>query len=328
MKKLAALLAFIPALASAQTVPPPFTTQGAVPTITQWSNAWAGKLDAPLTAGTATTSGFAAGQLMVSDGAKVQGGSFTAGAFGASIFAPVASATGAVYGGNTSTTTVLDWNFNKPNTWSLWNSPALQIVNGLATANFRVYNTYTDASNGEWGALDWQTTPNVLTIGTQANGTGTARNVQFVVGGVNKLDWNLTTTNSWTSAGGLNAAGNISAPVLIASGVGGVVAAATYQSSGLTPTITGAGGTCATSTKVGGNQAGTVVLSGVCATGNTITWTGMNAQNNGMACDAEDRTTRTALFVQSASTTTGFTLTTGAVSSVANDVLQWKCMGY
>ena len=43
----------------------------------------------------------------------------------------------------------------------------------------RVYNTYTDASNGEWGALDWQTTPNVLTIGTQANGTGTARGIQF-----------------------------------------------------------------------------------------------------------------------------------------------------
>ena len=47
----------------------------------------------------------------------------------------------------------------------------IPLYSTTATA-FRVYNTYTDASNGEWGALDWQTTPNVLTIGTQANGTG------------------------------------------------------------------------------------------------------------------------------------------------------------
>ena len=51
-----------------------------------------------------------------------------------------------------------------------------------ATA-LRVYNTCTDASNGEWGALDWQTTPNVLTIGTQKNGTGANRGVQFTGGG-------------------------------------------------------------------------------------------------------------------------------------------------
>ena len=52
---------------------------------------------------------------------------------------------------------------------------------------FRVYNTYTDASNGEWGAFDWQTTPNVLTIGTQNNGTGTARGVILRLGGVHRF---------------------------------------------------------------------------------------------------------------------------------------------
>lgn len=49
--------------------------------------------------------------------------------------------------------------------------------NGTNAQTFRVYNTYTDASNGEWGGLDWQTNPNVLMIGTQNNGTGVARNV-------------------------------------------------------------------------------------------------------------------------------------------------------
>jgi hypothetical protein len=38
---------------------------------------------------------------------------------------------------------------------------------------FRIYNTWTDASNGEWGALQWST--NVFQIGTVANGTGTGR---------------------------------------------------------------------------------------------------------------------------------------------------------
>ena len=42
-----------------------------------------------------------------------------------------------------------------------------------AASGLRVYNTFTDQSNGEWGGFDWTTTPNVLTIGAQANGTGT-----------------------------------------------------------------------------------------------------------------------------------------------------------
>ena len=44
----------------------------------------------------------------------------------------------------------------------------------------RVYNTRTDNNNGEWGALDWKTVPNTLTIGTTANGTGTQRPVNIV----------------------------------------------------------------------------------------------------------------------------------------------------
>jgi hypothetical protein len=105
--------------------------------------------------------------------------------------------------------------------------------------------------------------------------------------------------------------------------------AAAIVSNGTQPTITGAGGTCATSTKVGGATAGTVVLSGVCIGTNTITWTGMPTVPNGYVCDAVDRTNRTSgPFPQSASTTTGFTITLGPTSSVAADVLQWKCIGY
>ena len=51
----------------------------------------------------------------------------------------------------------------------------------------RVFNTWTDQNNGEWGAFDWTTTPNVLTIGSQDNGTGVARDISFVVGGLQSL---------------------------------------------------------------------------------------------------------------------------------------------
>lgn len=61
----------------------------------------------------------------------------------------------------------------------------------------RVYSTYTDASNGEWGTFDWTTTANTLTIGTAKNGTGATRNFQVVIGGVTKLDYNITNPSTW-----------------------------------------------------------------------------------------------------------------------------------
>lgn len=50
--------------------------------------------------------------------------------------------------------------------------------NGTNAQEFRVYNTFTDASNGEWGALRWNS--NVLEIGANKNGSGTARNVTIL----------------------------------------------------------------------------------------------------------------------------------------------------
>lgn len=41
------------------------------------------------------------------------------------------------------------------------------------------HNTYTDGSNGEWFAIDWQTTANSVRIGPAANGTGVLRNMLF-----------------------------------------------------------------------------------------------------------------------------------------------------
>ena len=47
--------------------------------------------------------------------------------------------------------------------------------NGTTAQNFRVYGTYTDASNYERGVMDWSTNSQTLTIGTQKAGTGQSR---------------------------------------------------------------------------------------------------------------------------------------------------------
>lgn len=53
--------------------------------------------------------------------------------------------------------------------------------NGVNGQRFRVYNTFTDASNYERSVLGF--TSNTLVIGTEQAGTGVARNVQLIAGG-------------------------------------------------------------------------------------------------------------------------------------------------
>lgn len=52
--------------------------------------------------------------------------------------------------------------------------------NSTTAQTLRVANTWTNASNYEYGVIDWTTTANTLTIGAQAAGTGTLRQVQLV----------------------------------------------------------------------------------------------------------------------------------------------------
>ena len=59
---------------------------------------------------------------------------------------------------------------------------ALALRNGTTAQSCRVYNTYTDASNYERAVIDWTTTANTLTIGSQNAGTGASRSVAVVAG--------------------------------------------------------------------------------------------------------------------------------------------------
>ena len=94
--------------------------------------------------------------------------------------------------------------------------------NSTNAQTFRLYNTYTDASNYERLSVDWTTTANTATISTQNAGTGSARTLAIgqdlyvnsvrvglgnsngslntVVGGANSMV-NNTTGNSITSVG-------------------------------------------------------------------------------------------------------------------------------
>lgn len=80
-------------------------------------------------------------------------------------------------------------------------SPQALLHVGASSATLRVYNSFTDASNGEWAEYSWAS--NVLNIGTNKNGTGATRNLQVNIGGTNRLDFGITNASAWTAAAAL-----------------------------------------------------------------------------------------------------------------------------
>lgn len=67
--------------------------------------------------------------------------------------------------------------------------------NSTTAQALRVYNTFTDSSNYERAVFDWKTTANILTIGTQEAGTGSARDVKLLA--TNSVYVNLGTSDSF-----------------------------------------------------------------------------------------------------------------------------------
>jgi hypothetical protein len=79
--------------------------------------------------------------------------------------------------------------------------------NGTNAQAFRVYNTFTDASNYERGRFEWST--NVLRIGTEAAGTGSARPVEVFIGNTRqfRFEQDISISRGWF---GLGVSGNTS----------------------------------------------------------------------------------------------------------------------
>lgn len=83
----------------------------------------------------------------------------------------------------------------------------LALRNGTNAQTFNVYNTYTDASNNELGQLLW--TANSFYVGTRANGTGTVRPLNLMVGGA--AQWQVNSSGNLVDQGThtITASGNI-----------------------------------------------------------------------------------------------------------------------
>jgi hypothetical protein len=72
----------------------------------------------------------------------------------------------------------------------------LALRNSTTAQTFRVYNTESSSlTNYERGVFDWSTTANVLTVGTQQGGTGTARVMRFISNGNEMM--RTKTDGSW-----------------------------------------------------------------------------------------------------------------------------------
>ncbi len=68
--------------------------------------------------------------------------------------------------------------------------------NGVVAQSFRIYNTFTDSSNYERGILRWSS--NNFDIGTQDAGTGSPRQIRFIIAGTNV--WHITTAGHLVAA--------------------------------------------------------------------------------------------------------------------------------
>jgi hypothetical protein len=100
---------------------------------------------------------------------------------------------------------------------------------GTNAQTFRIYNTFTDASNYERGKIQWDS--NVLKIGTEKAGTGTARDLAFQTDGTTRMTLDASgrlligSTSSFNSAAKLQVQDNIS---LDTNGTGGRFALFSY----------------------------------------------------------------------------------------------------
>lgn len=117
-----------------------------------------------------------------------------------------------------------------------------------------------------------------------------------------------------------------------ACGATATIAAAAIRNTGTPPT--GNTGTCSTGVTVaGGSTTGTWTSTSICALAGTIILTAMPTQTNGYVCSMTDRTTAGIVIEETATSATSATFTvrslpTGTVATVANDIIQYSCIGY
>lgn len=109
----------------------------------------------------------------------------------------------------------------------------LALRGGPSAQAFRVYNTFTDASNYERAKIAWET--NELVIGAENAGTGTARDVTIKQPGNANLNFYVNGGYAWRMDTSKNFVGiSATAGLGYATGAGGTVTQLTDKSTGVT----------------------------------------------------------------------------------------------
>ena len=144
----------------------------------------------------------------------------------------------------------------------------LDLINATSAQAVRVHNTWSSSgTNYERGVFDWKTTANVFRIGTEMGGTGVARNLQFIVGGVGKADYGVTTAGHWQLAASVDIGTviylNMIGGAVVVPGTGGNIAfssngAASYASALVANISCLSAGVIGVGTGVSGSAAGTL----------------------------------------------------------------------
>ena len=168
----------------------------------------------------------------------------------------------------------------------------LALRNGTAAQTSRVYNTYTDASNYEFGEMGWTQSGGNFWVGTSRAGTGSARRMKFVTAGtarwIVQTDGNFLaeTDNTYDiGASGANRPRNIYAGGFIAIGGNAQVGAASgYGWAGTRGQIsqatdgayTFANSAATNSFTITAGASGLTTFTGTIASANSV-WVGINS---------------------------------------------------
>jgi hypothetical protein len=187
------------------------------------------------------------------------------------------------------------------------------------------------AANVQLGAAD-AAAPVAQTLSAQSVVAGTSN-----IAGANWSQVGSLSTGSGASGdiifktGGTGAAATVQNTAVTAMTIKGatqnVILGSALISAGTAPTATGSGGTCATGAVGPGAIAGSVTLTGVCASTNTITLSGMPAVTTGYSCNVNDRTAVTVGLLHETSTTQTTVVFTWVGTSGATDVIGFECFG-
>lgn len=208
------------------------------------------------------------------------------------------------------------------------NSGVVNLLNSTNPQALRVFNTFTDASNNEYGRVEW--TGNTFAISTVANGSGTSRALQVGTEGNTSMFLRVNASARWgvdVSGGGYGwyPVADNTAPIGGPSNrvsVDYVVQRSGKQVvTGTTPTI----GACGTSPSVAGNDNAMLVTVGTggvattCAVNFSAAWT-----TNAPVCVAQSSADATALTI---TVSTTVVTVTKAAPFTASSLLNILCTG-